>query len=91
MLHLLANGLSRMVFEHLWDSFHFEDSGSGFFQLFQLCFHIANILGATCLLAMTKPLSGVCSIKVEESLCQLTSYALYFQFHEAFVTHFLPH
>jgi len=30
MSHLSINGLSRMVFEHLWDCFHLEDLASGF-------------------------------------------------------------
>jgi hypothetical protein len=42
MPHLSASGLSRMVFEHLWDYFHLEDLVSGFPRLFQLCFHIAQ-------------------------------------------------
>jgi hypothetical protein len=42
MPHMLANGPSRMVFEHLWDRFHPKDLTSGFPQLFQLCFHIVK-------------------------------------------------
>jgi hypothetical protein len=30
MPHLLANGLYGMVFEHLWDCFHLEDSTNQF-------------------------------------------------------------
>jgi hypothetical protein len=41
MLHLLTNGPSRMVFEHLGDYFHLEDLASGILHLFKLCFHIA--------------------------------------------------
>jgi hypothetical protein len=40
MLHLLINDPSGMVFEHLWECFHPEDSTSGFLQLFQLYSHI---------------------------------------------------
>jgi hypothetical protein len=40
MLHLSTSGPFGMVFEHLWDYFHLEDSASGFFKLFQLCYHI---------------------------------------------------
>jgi len=42
MPHLLANGLFRMAFEHLWDYFHPKYLASGFFQLFQLCSHVAH-------------------------------------------------
>jgi len=38
---LSASGPFGTVFEHLCNSFHLEDSVSGFLQLFQLCFHIA--------------------------------------------------
>jgi len=41
MLHLSTSGIFGMVFEHFRDYIHFEDSASGFLQLFQLCFHIA--------------------------------------------------
>jgi hypothetical protein len=66
--HLSSNGPFKMVFEHLWDYFHLKDLMNGFFQLFQLCFHItqghippqiAHVLGAACLLTMTKPLGGI--------------------------------
>jgi hypothetical protein len=49
---------------------------SGFFQLFQLCFHIAqghippqiaHALGAARLLTMTKPLNGIRLIAVGET------------------------
>jgi hypothetical protein len=85
MPHLLANGHFGMVFEHLQDFFHPKDSASGFFQLFQLCFHIAQchispqiacVLGVACLVAMTKLSSGVHTITVGETLCQLTSHVL---------------
>jgi hypothetical protein len=42
MPHQSISGPSRMVFEHLQDCFHLEDSTSGFFQLFQLCSHITK-------------------------------------------------
>jgi hypothetical protein len=66
-----------MVFEHLWDCFHLEDSTNGFFQLFQLCFHIAKghiplritrVFGIARLLTMTKLLGGDCPIAVGEAL-----------------------
>jgi hypothetical protein len=100
MLHLLTNGPFGMVFEHLRDYFHLEDLASEFPQLFQICFHIARghippqiarIFGVVCLLTMTKPLGGVCPIVVGETLYQLTSHALCFQFCEVFVTHFFLH
>jgi len=99
-LHLSASGPFGMVFEYLWDYFHPKDSTSGLFQLFQLCFHIAqghippqnaHVFRAACLLAMTKPSSGVHPIAVEETLYQLISCILCLQFHEAFATHFSPH
>jgi hypothetical protein len=77
MLHLSASGPFGMVLKHFWDYFHLEDSASGFFQLFQICFHIAqghispqitHILGTIHLLAMTKPSGGVCPIVVGETL-----------------------
>jgi hypothetical protein len=100
MSHLLVNGISRMVFEHLRDYFHLEDSMSGFLQLFQLCFHIAHghiplrltrVLGTTYFLTMIKLSNGVCLIVVGETSYQFTSHTLCFQFHNAFVTHFPPH
>jgi hypothetical protein len=42
MMHLLASGLFRMVFEHLQVYFHSKDATSGFLQLFQLCYHITQ-------------------------------------------------
>ncbi len=42
MLYLFASGISRMVFEHLQGYFHPNVFASGFPQLFQLCFHIAQ-------------------------------------------------
>jgi hypothetical protein len=77
MPHLLTNGISGMVFEHLRNYYHPEDSTSGFPQLFQLCFHIAynhippqiaHVLGLVRLLAMTNPLNGVHPIVVGETL-----------------------
>jgi hypothetical protein len=50
---------------------------NGFFQLFQLCFHIAQghippqiawVLGLARLLAMTKPLGGINLIAMGETL-----------------------
>ncbi len=61
MLYLLATSHSRMIFEHLWDYFQHEDLTSGFPQLFQLYFHIAqghiplqiaHVIGTTHLLTM---------------------------------------
>jgi hypothetical protein len=100
MTHLLASGLFGMVFKHLWDCFHLDDSTSGLPKLFQLCFHtaqshippqIAHVLGTAHLLTMTKPSSGVCPIVVGEALYWLTSLVLCLQFHEAFATHFSSH
>ncbi len=77
MSHLSASGPFGIVFEHLHDYFHLKDLASGFFQLFQLCFHItqghippqiARVLGTAHLLTMTKPSSGVCPITLEETL-----------------------
>jgi hypothetical protein len=77
MLHLSASGPFMTIFEHLRHCFHFEDSASGFPQLFQLSFHIAHghippqitcVLGTARLLAMTKPLGGVHPITMEETL-----------------------
>jgi len=86
-----------MVFEHLRNWIHPEDSMSGFLKLFQLCFHIvkshislqiACVLGVTRLLFMTKPLGEVCPIEMGETLYQLTNHVLYLQFHDVFATHF---
>ncbi len=77
MPHLLANGLFKMGFEHLWNYFHLENSTSGFFQLFQLCSHftqghipprIARVFGVACLLTMIKLLSGIRPIIVGENI-----------------------
>jgi hypothetical protein len=89
----------KMVFEHLWNYFHLENSTNGFPQLFQLCFHFAQghippritrVLRVAYLLAMIKLLGGVCPIIVGETLYRLTSHILCFQFHNIFITHF-PH
>jgi hypothetical protein len=73
---------------------------SGFLQLLQLCFHIAHshipswithVFGMAHLLALTKPFNGIHSITVAKVVYQLTSRALCFQFHVAFVTHFFSH
>ncbi len=89
-----------MVFEHLWNYFHFKNSTNGFPQLFQLYSHfaqghipprIARVLRVAYLLAMTKLLSGVCPIIVGETLYRLTSHIFCFQFHDIFATHFSPH
>jgi hypothetical protein len=42
MLNLSTSGLFGMVFEHLQDYFHPENSMNGFPQLFQLCSHVAQ-------------------------------------------------
>jgi len=77
MPHLLPTSHSGMVFEHFWDYFHSENLVSGFPQLFQLCFHIAQghippqiacILGMAHLLAMTMPLGGIRPITMRETL-----------------------
>jgi hypothetical protein len=77
MPHLSANGHLGMVFEHLRDCFHPEDSMNGFFQLFQLCFHIAKghiplqiacVIGTICFLPMTKLLSRVHPFAIGETL-----------------------
>jgi len=71
-----------MVFEHLQNYFHPKYSMSGFFQLFQFCYHIAQghippqiacVLGTAHLLAMTKPSNGVRPITMGETLNQLTN------------------
>ncbi len=68
MSHLSASGPLGMVFEHLWDYFHLEDLANGFFQLFQICFHIAQghippqiarVFGTAHFLAMAEPLGGI--------------------------------
>jgi hypothetical protein len=88
-----------MVFEHPRDYFHLKDSASGFF-LFQLCSYsaqghippqIARVLGATCLLTMTKPSSEVRPIVMSKTLHQLTTCTLFVQFREDFATHISPH
>jgi hypothetical protein len=100
MLHLSTSGFFGIVFEHFQDYFHPKNLANGFPQLFQLCFYIAqghippqiaHVLKVAHLLAMTKPLSGVCPIAMGEALYRLTSRTLCFQFREAFVTHFAPH
>jgi len=100
MPHLLASTPSRMIFEHLRNYFHFKVKTSGFPQLFQFCFHIAqghippqitHILKATHLLTMTKPSNGIHSITMGETLYRLTSHALCLQFREDFATFFSPH
>ncbi len=77
MPHLSISGHSRMVFEHLLKCFHPKDSAYGFFQLFQLCSHIAqghippqiaHVLGVAHMLTMTKPLGEVHPIVMGESL-----------------------
>jgi hypothetical protein len=42
MPHLSTNDPFGMIFEHLWNCFHLEDSMGGFPQLFQFCSHIAK-------------------------------------------------
>jgi hypothetical protein len=42
-------------------------------------------------LSMIKPLGRVCPIIVGQTLYQLTSRVLCFEFHNAFATHFSPH
>jgi hypothetical protein len=77
MSYLSPSGPFGMVSKHLRDCFHLEDLVGGFLQLFQLCFHIAqghispqiaHVLGAACLLAMTKPSGGVHPIAMGETL-----------------------
>jgi len=77
MSHLFTNDLSKMVFKHLQNCFHLEDSTNGFAQLFQLCSHITqghiphqitHILIRVHLLTMTKPSSGICPIVVGGTL-----------------------
>jgi hypothetical protein len=74
MSHLLASGLFKMVFKHLQNYFLLKDSTNEFLQLFQYCFHIAHgrILPKLHvfldLLAMTKPLNGVCPFGTGETL-----------------------
>jgi hypothetical protein len=100
MVHLLASGFFGMIFEHFRNYFHLEDSTSGFSQLFQLCFHIAqghispqiaHVFGTARLLARTKPLGGVHPIAMGETLYRFTSCALCLQIYETFATHFSSH
>jgi hypothetical protein len=100
MSHLSTSGPFGTVFEFFQNCFHLEDSTSGFLQLFQLCFHIAqghippqiaHVFEAARLLAKTKPSSEIHPIAMGETLYRFTSRALCFQIHEAFVTHFSPH
>jgi hypothetical protein len=99
MPHLSANGHSMMVFEHLWDCFHVEDSISGFPQLFQLCFHItqghippqiACVIGEVHFLAMTKVSGGVCPIVMGETLYRFTSHVYVFNYVKL-LQHIFPH
>ncbi len=99
MPHLLTSGLFGMVFEHLQNHFHLENSMNGFPQFFQLCFHItqghippqiAHVLGTTHLLTMTKLSGGVHPIVMGEALYRLISHNLCFQFYETFATCFSP-
>jgi hypothetical protein len=78
-----VNGIFGMVFEHLQDCFHPNESVINFSQLFQFCYHItqghipcqiAYILGAPHFLAMTKLLGGVRPLVVRETLYQFTSH-----------------
>lgn len=67
-LLVLVNGLLGMIFEHSQKKLkHLKYSLSGFSQLFQLCFHIAqkhipnyiiHLLEMACLLAIVKLLGG---------------------------------
>jgi len=100
MPHLLKSGKSGMVFEHFQNYFHPEDLMNGFLQLFQLCFHIAQshippqiacVFRVARLLSMTKPFGGVHPITMAETLYQLRSCVICFQFHDTFATHFSPH
>jgi hypothetical protein len=100
MPHLSISGPSRMICEHFQNCFHPKDLANGFLLLFQLCSHIvkghispqiAGVLGATHLLAMTKPLSGIHPIIVGETQYQPTSRTLCLQFHNTSATHFSPH
>jgi hypothetical protein len=52
---------------------------------------IASVLGATRLLALTKPSGGILPIVVGETFYQLTSHVLCLQFYDAFATHFSLH
>jgi hypothetical protein len=72
---------------------------SGFPQLFQLCFHIAqghipfqiaHVIGIAHLLAMTKPLGGVHPIVVGEN-CIDSQTALYAFNCTKFLQHIFPH
>jgi hypothetical protein len=82
MLHLSTNDFYGMVFEHRQDYFHPKDSMSGFFQLFQFCYHIAQghippqiacVLRTAHLLTMTKPSNGVHPITMGETLNRFTN------------------
>jgi hypothetical protein len=63
------------------------------FILHKVTFHLKlhMFMEWPCLLAITKPLGGVHTIAMGESLYGFTSYVLCLQFHDAFATHFFPH
>jgi hypothetical protein len=52
---------------------------------------IAKALGATRLLALSKPFSGIQPIEIGEVFCRLVNRTFYFQFRDAFPTHLSPH
>ncbi|KAL2653409.1 hypothetical protein R1flu_021537 [Riccia fluitans] len=88
-----------MVFELLRDCFTPKDPTSGFDLLFNLCNHIAQgrfsaptayLLGASCLLALKKPLGGIQPVAVGEVHYRLVACSLGFQFRETLVDHFNP-
>jgi len=93
------NGPSGMVFEHIWDYFHLEDSMNEFLQLFWLSFHIAHghipprigcVLGATCFLAMIKSSNVVCSIIVGKHCIDSQATLYVFNF-AMFLQHIFTH
>jgi hypothetical protein len=100
MPHLLANGHSGTIFEHLRNCFHPKDSMNGFPQLFQLCYHIAkgqippqiaHVLSVAYLLVMTKAFKWSLSHCSGGNTILIHKLPLCFQFHQTFATHFSPH
>jgi hypothetical protein len=95
-LHLLASGPFEMVYLQGETVFTLKIQQVDSLSMFSYCIRSLStpnscVFGAACLLAMTKPSDGICPIAVGETLYQFTIYALCFQFHEAFATHFSSH
>jgi hypothetical protein len=99
MSHLSTSAPFGIIFEHLVNYFHPEDFASGFPQLFQLCFHIAQghippqiacVFGVAHLLTMAKPSGGICSIAVGKHY--IDSQAVFYVFNYVkLLQHTFPH